>query len=211
MASTSSTSPTWLTAIWVYNMEFENTLVVTVDRQKIYETTVGGEADMKAIDQLQDPAVDAINKRLKNIHFRTTAGPHEDRGDVPSAQLRRIRRSPAGARAGRRTGSHPERQPRSRCADRSRRRASPETPSRQRIFSCKPKSTAEQAPCAKQILTRLATEAFRRPAVDADVADLMAFYDDGQQERRIRRRHPASAERPAGRSGIPLPRRTRAE
>ena len=58
-------------------MEFANHLVVSIDRRKIYETTIGGEEDMKAIDQKQDPAVDAINKRLKNIRFRTTAGPHE--------------------------------------------------------------------------------------------------------------------------------------
>src|SRR4051812_35281657 len=51
-------------AIWVYNMEFANHLVVSVDRRKIYETTIGGEEDMKAIDQKQDPAVDAINQRL---------------------------------------------------------------------------------------------------------------------------------------------------
>ena len=29
---------------------------------------------MKAIDQKQDPAVDAINKRLKNIRFQAKAG-----------------------------------------------------------------------------------------------------------------------------------------
>ena len=64
-------------ALWVYNMEFENHLVVTLDRRKIYETSIGGEEDMKAIDQLQDPAVDAINKRLKDIRFNATAGPHQ--------------------------------------------------------------------------------------------------------------------------------------
>ena len=31
---------------------------------------------MKAIDQKQDPAVDAINKRLKNIRFNAKAGVH---------------------------------------------------------------------------------------------------------------------------------------
>ncbi|MEO8309151.1 MAG: DUF1587 domain-containing protein, partial [Pseudomonadota bacterium] len=51
-------------ALWVYNMEFENPLVVTLDGKLIYETTIGGEDDMKAIDQKQDPAVEAINLRL---------------------------------------------------------------------------------------------------------------------------------------------------
>ncbi len=64
-------------ALWVYNMEFENTVVVTLDGAEIFRTTIGGEADMKAIDQKQDPAVDAINKRLKNIRFKAPAGQHE--------------------------------------------------------------------------------------------------------------------------------------
>ena len=63
-------------ALWVYNMEFENQLVVTLDGELIYETTIGGETDMKAIDQKQDPAVDAINERLKNIRFNAKAGVH---------------------------------------------------------------------------------------------------------------------------------------
>ena len=64
-------------ALWVYNMEFRNTLVVAIDGRKVYETNLGGEEDQKAIDQQQDPAVDAINSRLKNIRFRTSAGPHK--------------------------------------------------------------------------------------------------------------------------------------
>jgi hypothetical protein len=58
-------------------MEFENTLVVTLDGEQVYETNIGGEEDMKAIDQKQDPAVEAINKRLKNITFKSTAGVHK--------------------------------------------------------------------------------------------------------------------------------------
>ncbi|MGH8241681.1 MAG: hypothetical protein ACREXP_32315, partial [Steroidobacteraceae bacterium] len=42
-----------------------------------FRTTLGGEADLKAIDQIQDPAVDAINKRLKGIRFKAPAGVHQ--------------------------------------------------------------------------------------------------------------------------------------
>ena len=54
-------------ALWVYNMEFKNTLIATLDGQKFWQGDLGGEEDMKAIDQKQDPAVDAINKRLFTI------------------------------------------------------------------------------------------------------------------------------------------------
>jgi mono/diheme cytochrome c family protein len=33
-------------ALWVYNMEFQNTVVVTVDGKQVYETSIGGEEDM---------------------------------------------------------------------------------------------------------------------------------------------------------------------
>src|SRR5207253_2516588 len=51
-----------------------------------------------------------------------------------------------------------------------------ETVSREKIFSCRPTSAAEERPCARQILTRLGTEAYRRPigaghAREADAAD----------------------------------------
>jgi hypothetical protein len=56
------------------------------------------------------------------------------------------------------------------------------TPSRSRIFSCQPSSAAEDAACAQQILRTLAHRAYRRPPTDADVADLMPFYEMGRAE-----------------------------
>jgi cytochrome c553 len=50
---------------------------------------------------------------------------------------------------------------------------------RAKIFSCRPAKPAEHAPCAEKILTRLATDAYRRPATQADVAELMRFYKQG--------------------------------
>ena len=64
------------THIWGNGMEFENTLVVTLDNRLVYETVVGGEEDMKLYDQVQDGALDRVNIRLKNIRFFATAGPH---------------------------------------------------------------------------------------------------------------------------------------
>ena len=54
-----------------------------------------------------------------------------------------------------------------------------ETPSRKLIFSCHPSSPAEQAPCAEQIITRLATRAYRRPLTAHDRDGLMKFYKAG--------------------------------
>lgn len=56
-----------------------------------------------------------------------------------------------------------------------------ETPSRQRILSCRPKTATEEVPCASKIITSLATEAYRRPVSQADVAALLKFYDQGRK------------------------------
>ena len=54
-----------------------------------------------------------------------------------------------------------------------------ETPSRDRLFVCRPKSTAEEAPCAREILSTLVRRAYRRPAEAADVDELWPFYEAG--------------------------------
>jgi hypothetical protein len=57
-----------------------------------------------------------------------------------------------------------------------------ETPSRRRIFTCRPATPSEQAVCAHEIVSRLATQAFRRPASERDVSALLALYTRGAAE-----------------------------
>src|SRR6202035_494481 len=44
------------------------------------------------------------------------------------------------------------------------------------------KSSADEAACAKTILTTLARRAYRRPATEADVQSLLRFYEAGRTE-----------------------------
>jgi hypothetical protein len=57
-----------------------------------------------------------------------------------------------------------------------------DTPSRQRIFVCRPSTAAEEPPCAREILSALARRAYRRASTETDVADLMPFYEAGRAE-----------------------------
>ena len=62
-----------------------------------------------------------------------------------------------------------------------------DSPSRRRIFICRPASTAEadERRCAEQIMSALVRRAYRRPAADAagdDVQRLMPFYSAGRKE-----------------------------
>jgi hypothetical protein len=57
-----------------------------------------------------------------------------------------------------------------------------DTPSRRRIFSCRPTGPGEEEACATEIVRRLATSAYRRPVDPQDLADLMGFYDRGREK-----------------------------
>jgi hypothetical protein len=54
-----------------------------------------------------------------------------------------------------------------------------DSPSRQRVFTCKPTAAAEQRTCAESIINRIGGRAYRRPLTDSDRSKLLAFYDRG--------------------------------
>jgi hypothetical protein len=168
-------------ALWVYNMEFENHLVVTLDGQLIYETSIGGEEDMKAIDQKQDPAVEAINLRLKNIKFTSKAGVHHfvvafKHRTFAESEDRLQMYSPGGGQDRvLRVSSFEIRGPYNATGV-------SETASRRQIFApCYPKHAAEEEPCARQVVSTIARRAFRRPVTDHDMQGLMGFYTTGRK------------------------------
>ncbi|MGE3512970.1 MAG: DUF1592 domain-containing protein, partial [Vicinamibacterales bacterium] len=55
-----------------------------------------------------------------------------------------------------------------------------DTSSRQRIFSCQPTNRTEEETCARSILSRLATRAYRRDVSDREVSDLLTFFERGR-------------------------------
>jgi hypothetical protein len=57
-----------------------------------------------------------------------------------------------------------------------------ESPSRRRVFTCRPTSPDEEKPCAERIVSRLAAQAYGRDLEPGDISDLMAFYTRGASE-----------------------------
>ena len=57
-----------------------------------------------------------------------------------------------------------------------------DTPSRRRIFSCRPLAPSEARPCAEKIVGRLGAQAYRRPLAPNDLKGLLAFYDAGAKD-----------------------------
>lgn len=56
-----------------------------------------------------------------------------------------------------------------------------DTPSRRKIFICRPSSKAEERPCAERIVSTLARHAFRRPVTAGDTESLMNLYEAPQK------------------------------
>jgi len=165
----------------VPRMEFENTVVVLLDGKEFYRTNIGGEADHKSIDQHLDPAVEAINNRLRKIKFQAPAGQHD-------LAVTFIHRSYAETDERTRTAALEGGQERIQAAHALQIRGPlevtgiGESPSRNKIFTCRPSDTPDERTCATEIVTNLAERAFRRPVTDTDVGGLMAFYDSGFKE-----------------------------
>ena len=57
-----------------------------------------------------------------------------------------------------------------------------DTPSRDKIFICRPAAAKDEEPCAEKIISTLAHRAFRRPISDSDVKPLLAFYERGRRD-----------------------------
>jgi hypothetical protein len=166
---------------WMYNIEFENTLLVTIDGKEVYRTVLGGDKDRIALDLDQGPPMDDINGRTKDIRFSTSAGPHkvgvtflrrsfaesDDRLQhfIPGAVQDRILSIPSIEVRGPYLAGEIS-----------------STPTRDRLFSCYPQSADETRNCAADILANVATRAYRRPLDDADLQPIMAFFDQGNEE-----------------------------
>jgi hypothetical protein len=60
-------------------------------------------------------------------------------------------------------------------------RGAGDTPSRRRIFVCRPAEPREEEACAKKILSTLMRRAYRRSISEADVERPMAFFREGAQ------------------------------
>jgi mono/diheme cytochrome c family protein len=158
------------------------TFVITLDGAEVFSTQIGGLEDHKVQVKDMNEARGIIDARM-TARVKVTAGPHDvgftfrDRPlqlqDVWQPSLRdsqeihmiggqpRLKTvavegpyNPTGVSA---------------------------TPSRERIFICRPQAVVEEPKCANRILATIAQRAFRRPVAADDVAASMAFYTQARE------------------------------
>jgi hypothetical protein len=162
-------------------------LIVTVDGDRVFQGQVGGEEDLRAIDVKQAVGLGAIDERFRNIKIHVPAGRHSigvtykqktsaEQNEVlhswvPVAGMSQMVNGNSG---GPRISNVEIKGP-------LKVDGVGDTPSRRRLFVCRPQSAAEETPCAQKILGHLAKLAFRRPVNADDIAGAMEFYASGRK------------------------------
>jgi hypothetical protein len=170
---------------YVTGLEFAHRVEIAIDGEQVFTAEVGGPEDNLASDRNMSAAALAIEKRL-TARVRVAAGPH----DVGVTFFRRNR-----------APSDEPLQLHERHHDLQDMNGLPlieqvtvtgpfaptgpgDTPSRRRIFTCRPdgdaalarRSAEREAGCARTILTALAQRAYRRPVTADDLDPLMDLY-----------------------------------
>jgi hypothetical protein len=175
-------------------LEWPHQLEITIDGVRVFLAPVGGEEDNRLSDTNLGIAKETLDSRLRT-RIAVKAGPH-------AVGVAFIRRNSAA--------SDEPLQPFTRDLDLQNMNGIPlvehmqiagpfnvrgrgDTPSRRRIFICRPNSgepretkaaqrESEETRCASRILSTLARRAYRQPVSASDVETLMGFYRAGRQK-----------------------------
>ena len=166
-------------------LEYEHWMEYAVDGKRVHLFKVGGPDDWAANLANNTLIGDQIDERSR-VSVRLTAGPHDvtaawiDKGSAPDP----YRVAPPIR------SSHDPRDPLGiphlltfTVTGPYKPGASGDTPSRQRVFECRPPANATPAveeACASRILSTLARRAYRGQATDGDMQRLLAFYRQGR-------------------------------
>ncbi len=170
------------TSAKVRGLDFENTFLITVDGVKVYEAKLGGPADEDAA-AISPPASEAaILARLKtSVHV--SAGPHV----VGITFLKKTSALTDGIMQPFLRSNFDTQEQRGLPFVESLSIGGPfdatgagDTPSRRRIFVCRPQKQADEIPCAKKILAVIVRRAYRRPLTAADLEVPLSFFQSGR-------------------------------
>ena len=164
-------------------LEFAHRLEITIDGVRVFSAAVGGEEDNLMMDTNLGVAGETMDARLKT-RIPVKAGPH-------AVGVTFLQKNHAE--------SDEPLQPFTRELDLQNMNGIPlidhldiagpysakgpgDTPSRRKIFTCRPTAGKDELACARQILATLARRAYRRPIADADMETILSFYQAGRNQ-----------------------------
>ena len=173
----------------IRGLEHPHQIEITIDGTRVFIATIGGETEKPEPGgpgrgglSITDRS-DAVDARLQ-VRVPVTAGPHAVGASFVrkigggSQRLRPFLRSSAGTYDN--TGRpHIETLT---VAGPFNPTGPGQTPSRERIFFCRPSSRSQEEACATKIVSTLARRAFRRPVTKEEVSRVLAFYKTGREK-----------------------------
>ncbi len=166
----------------IRGLEHEHQIEIAVDGERVMLKDIGGSnAPVLPDDATVTQRSDAVDAQL-HVRVPVRAGPHK----VTATFVRKIGESTNRLRPFGRSSAdtydstgrpHVETLTITGPFDAT---GSGDTPSRRRVFSCVPETTKDEPRCAREIITKLARRAYRRPVTDADVERIMPFFEKGR-------------------------------
>jgi len=158
--------------------------IVTVDGEQVFSAPIGGKQDHESSGKNITISREEVDKRMTSPRIPITAGPHEvgftfiDRPAAEQNAWQPVLRDSLEAH-------NPSGLPRLRTGNIEgpfNVTGISETPTRKRLFTCKPATAAKEAPCASEILSAVARRAYRRPVGANDMEAPMTFYNDARMK-----------------------------
>src|SRR5215831_4711135 len=172
-------------ARYVEGLEYRHKLIVAIDGKEVYANEIGGPEDLEDVDVHQAAAVGKINSRFQHIKVQVPAGPHTVAATFVARTMSESDAVleplvPGGGEVGIIEGEEsPLKIERLEIDGPINPTGVANTPSREKIFVCRPSNEAEEQPCAHAILAKVARRAFRRPVTDEDLKTPLEFFATG--------------------------------
>jgi hypothetical protein len=159
--------------------------LVLLDGQTVFSTMIGGREDHElSVSQGINVAAFAIDEKMTSTPIPVTAGPHE----VVFTWRERAEREQNAWEPGLRATQevhNPSGMPRLEdgiVQGPYNVTGVSDTPTREKLFVCRPTAAAEETACAEQILTSLSARAFRRPVTGDDISASLGFYNKARED-----------------------------
>jgi hypothetical protein len=169
-------------------LETPHQVEISLDGRRIHLAPIGGNEDLAGLFEKPTDTGDAVDARLQ-VDIPVTAGPHTIAvaflGNAQFAEPVRLQPFLRSSVDNFDWSGHPHLQTLS-VSGPFDSTGPGDTPSRRRIFVCRPSKPNDAEECARRIISALLARAYRQPAAAAgDILRVMAVYRSASQEKSL--------------------------